>query len=195
MQRYVCLIRFDLFSERYNLYICYVIWTKQCNIKHGLKAWCVMNTNANAKANERKKGWTSRPLSNCATNKEQRRGWGDYFVISFVQTKRNANLSSQPRLCFLALAQYEMACWVTWASGANERLRVKSASNNHATRFSGFWIQIRHDLYSPGREQNGDKFLIWFFLLIPFTPVDFMDGCCNTIYIPWTWNNTKISRY
>ena len=40
------------------------------------------------------KRWDNKPLSNFANTKEPSRGWEDKFAISFVQTKKNANLSS-----------------------------------------------------------------------------------------------------
>ena len=50
----------------------------------------------------------NRPLSNFAKTKEQSWGWEDKFSISFVQTKKNANLSSQPRLRSFVLTQFEI---------------------------------------------------------------------------------------
>ena len=49
----------------------------------------------------------NRPLSNCVKTKEQRRSCGDKFSFSFVCTKENVNLSSQPRLCSFVLTQFK----------------------------------------------------------------------------------------
>ena len=42
-------------------------------------------------------------LSNCGRTKEQRRGWEEWFSISFVKNKINVNLSPKPWLCSFVL--------------------------------------------------------------------------------------------
>lgn len=72
----------------------------------------------------------NRPLSNCVRTKEQRRGWGDKFTVSFVCTMETVNFSHQPRLFSFVRTQVERGLFPSLVTVARVKVEVLSILMN-----------------------------------------------------------------